>query len=138
VPLFRNKRTYHRNIYHVLKDWYGKDRAGTEMVNYCPKAEALGDMLDGIMEKAMPPEQVKMLKIKSEWAQVAGADLSKVCTPVGIKNGIVEIEVNHPVWMRELRGQVKAKLIEQINQRMGENFCKDLYFVPGGRNAPPR
>ena len=138
MPSFRNKRTYHRNIYHVLKDWYGKERAGREMVSYCPPADALGSLLDGIMSKALPPEEIELLKIKNEWAQIAGADLARICEPISIKEGIVEIAVSHPAWLQELRGPVKKRLIANINHAAQKDFCRDLRFVPGGRTAKPQ
>jgi len=126
---------FHHQVYHLLKDWYGHQRAGTEMTNYCPNSDTLGDLLDDIMAKALPPEEIKLLKIKSEWATLAGSELTRFCTPVGIRNGIITVEVSHPAWLRELRGPVKQMLIDNINRAAGELLCRDLFFVPGGHHA---
>lgn len=127
-------RHYHQHMYWVLKDWYGVERARTEMAGYCPESQPISDLLDEVMRKALPPEELVMFKVKEHWLEIAGAELARICLPIGIKDeGVMEVTVSHPAWLRELRGPVKQALIDNVNRYCGEGFCRDIRFVPSGR-----
>jgi len=132
--LNQNKRRYHQRLYNaVLKDWYGEERGRVEMVNYCPESQAVGELVEGLMSKAVSADCLKLFAIKDRWLEFVGVQLSKYSEPVSHKDGWLEVVVSHPAWIREMQGPVKKTIIANINRAMGENFCRDIRFVPGGR-----
>ena len=133
----RNKDRYlhHKLFSKVLREWYGYERGRAEMLAYCPDTVSMGGLLDWIMAAAMSEEQLKLMKLKENWPKMMGLQLAGVCEPGGVRDGVVEIEVSHPAWIRELRGPVRHKLLENIAACCGADFCRELRFVPRGRQA---
>jgi predicted nucleic acid-binding Zn ribbon protein len=122
-----------RATYQALRDWYGAERAGVEIVEYCPHPVSVGDEADKILRKMISKEVMDMQEIRGHWEDIAGAQIAKVAHPLNIKNKVFYAEVEHPVWLRELNGPVKKMLLDKINRLCGEAACRDIRFVPKGR-----
>ena len=134
MAISKDKRRYHQKIYRdILKDWYGDDRAQTEMAHYCPDSLKIDQLLDGIMDRAVPADVRTFQTVKENWSTLAGKQLSRVSEPIAIHDGIVEVAVSHPAWIREMQGQVKEMLIANINRQLGSKLCTDLKYIPAGR-----
>jgi len=132
----KNKRYYHHRLYQqILKDWYGPERGRSEMLAYCPEVIGVDGLVDDILGKVISEDQLNIFKLRDNWETIAGIQLAKVCNPVAMNDGIIEVEVTHPAWTRELQGPLISKrLIENINNLFGENFCTGFRFVAAGRN----
>ncbi len=131
------KRYYHHRVYQqVLKDWYGSERGRSEMLAYCPDVVGVDGLVDSILGNIVTEDQLNLFKLRDSWEKIAGIQLAKVCNPVSIKDGVIQVEVNHPAWIRELQGPLISKrLIKNINNLFGENYCTGFRFVPAGRNV---
>ncbi len=133
--LAKDKRRFHQKMYHeILKDWYGEERAKAEMTHYCPDSLKVSELVDKIMNKAVPEERLRFMSIKEKWQKLVGIQLGKVSEPITLDgNGIILVAVSHPAWMREMQGPVKNTIIANINKELGEEMCKDIKYIPAGR-----
>ncbi|MDD3119402.1 MAG: DciA family protein [Victivallales bacterium] len=130
----RDKRRFHHKIYRaVLKDWYGSERGQAEMAHYCPDSIQIDQLIDGVMKRAVPKEIRLFQAVKAHWDIVAGKQLSRISEPVAMHDGVVEVAVSHPAWIREMQGPVKKMLITNINRELGSKLCIDLKYIPAGR-----
>jgi len=121
-------------MYSLLKDWYGKERAKVEINAYTPKAVAAGDVAHKLLKKTLCPDLLKSIKLRENWADIVGAQIAEIASPVSLKEKVLYVEVKHSVWLRELSvGATKAMLIKKINERYKEINCRDIQFVPEGR-----
>lgn len=121
-------------MYSLLSAWYGHEQAREEITAYTPKAVAVGDVAAKILKKNASPDMVKTSKIFEHWADIAGAQIAKIASPVNFREKILCIQVSHSAWMRELQSQPsKTMLLEKVNELLGPRQCKDIKFVPGGR-----
>jgi predicted nucleic acid-binding Zn ribbon protein len=122
------------NTYEVLCDWYGKNRADTEIVAYCPRPVSVGDTAEKILSGILSEETLQIMKLCEKWELISGRQIAAVSSPLNIKNRVVYVEVFHSAWLRELNGPVKKQLIMKIKKIIGDGFCDDIKFVPGGRS----
>lgn len=133
MSLPKDNRRFHQKMFWVLKDWYGPSRARVESVSYCPDSVQVGDLIDSVIEKALPKDGVALLEVKADWTKYVGAQLAKFSEPISIRDKVIEVAVSHPAWIREMQGPVKKTIIKNINASCGEDFCVDLKFIPSGR-----
>ncbi len=69
------------------------------------------------------------------WDETVGPQIAARARPLRIRDGVLEVAVDHPVWMQQLQ-LLKPRLLTQLNQRLGEEVLKDL-FLRLGRKKPP-
>lgn len=121
-------------MYSLLNDWYGSERAKTEITAYTPKTVAVGEAADKILQKTISPELFKTIRITENWKKIAGAQIAKISSPLNCQRKILYVQVNNSVWLRELAtGPAKEMILQKVNDLLGEKYCKDIKFIPGGR-----
>jgi len=121
-------------MYSLLTDWYGSERAKTEITAYTPEAVAVGNVADKILQKTVSPDLFKTIKIAENWEKIAGPQIAGISSPLNLKRKILYVEVNNSVWLRELAiGPAKEMLLKKINELFGEKYCANIKFIPGGR-----
>ena len=117
----------------LLTEWYGGERAKVETVAYTRKVENVGELAEKMLDRLVSPEVLDGIRFQELWPEIAGKQIAAISSPISLRDGIAEIGVYHTAWMRELSGPIKKKLIQKINQKLGENHCSDIRFVPGAR-----
>lgn len=61
------------------------------------------------------------------WDEVVGNEIRMNTSPQKVKNGILYVSVNSPIWAQELQF-VKRQIIEKINQTLKANLIRDIVF----------
>ncbi|MCP3964853.1 MAG: DUF721 domain-containing protein [Lentisphaerae bacterium] len=129
----RNKKDFNA-ILSLLRDWYGRERAGLEITEYCPGASSVGKEAERILRKTISPDISDGIRIRENWKSIAGAQIAAISQPMNLQDKVLTVEVKHSVWMRELNGPVKKTLIKKVNDFSGKNVCKDFRCIPAGRS----
>lgn len=75
-------------------------------------------------------ERVKEYGLWKVWDKLAGEAVSRHCQPERLKDGILFLKVDSPVWMQQLQF-LKSLIIEKVNGFMKENAVKDVRFQIG-------
>ncbi len=75
-------------------------------------------------------ERVKEYGLWKVWDKLAGEAVSRHCQPERLKDGILFLKVDSPVWMQQLQF-LKSLIIEKVNGFMRENTVKDVRFQIG-------
>lgn len=71
-------------------------------------------------------EEVDALR---SWSEAVGPQIAKNTRARSVRDGVLWVEVAHPIWRQELLYR-KAQILERINQRMpGGTAIRDLFFV---------
>ena len=121
----------------ILRNWYGESQGEAEMLRYTPETRPISDPLDNVMKKLIPPWELKISQIKSEWDTIAGSENARRCQPAFLNNGIFYIEVFHPAYRIALETpQIKKQLLERIQTVIGKELCQSIKFIAGGRSLP--
>ncbi|MBF8251433.1 MAG: putative RNA-binding protein containing Zn ribbon [Deltaproteobacteria bacterium] len=86
----------------------------------------LGEILGTLPVK----ERVKEYGLWKVWDKLAGEAVSRHCQPDRLKDGILFLKVDSPVWMQQLQF-MKSLILEKVNVYMKENAVKDVRFQIG-------
>lgn len=64
------------------------------------------------------------------WDEVVGAQIAARAQPIRLRDDILEIRVDHPVWMQQLQ-LLKPRLLARLNERLGAGAIRDLFLRQG-------
>ena len=68
------------------------------------------------------------------WEEVVGPQVAARAKPVRIRDGVLEVRVDHPVWMQQLQ-LLKPKILAKLNAQLGENVIRDLFLRRGAQKT---
>ena len=113
----------------VLREWrqfpsresFAPGKATTAMNTLVPS------VMKGFgLEKRLHESQVFHL-----WQQIVGADVASHAHPVSLRNGILVVAVDHPIWLQELQRFHKALLLQKVQECVGKKAIRDIFFRIG-------
>jgi hypothetical protein len=113
----------------VLREWhqlptrepFAPGKSATAMDALVPSVmKGLG------LEKRLHESQVFYL-----WQQIVGDDVAHHAQPVSLRNGILVVAVDHPIWLQELQRFHKALLLQKVQERVGKKAIRDIFFRIG-------
>jgi len=85
-----------------------------------------------------PPERQKKLRayrLWQFWHDVVGPQIATHAHPLRIRDAILEVRVDQPVWMQQLQ-LLKPQILKRLNDRLGEQLIDDLFFRRGQVTPP--
>jgi predicted nucleic acid-binding Zn ribbon protein len=99
------------------------------------RLERVDDALQHVLQRIDPERRLELFRI---WAAEVGAAVAARAEPAGFRDGILSVRVNGATWMQELQF-AKEDIRRRLNQRLGSEVVRDVYFVSGGgKIAPPQ
>lgn len=69
-------------------------------------------------------------QIGSAWPEIVGPQVAEHCRPLGLRAGVLELEVDSPVWSQQLQLR-KTELLERLAERFGADAPRELRFQVG-------
>lgn len=95
------------------------------------------DVIQGILGNRKTPlgQQFGRWRLWSQWHEVVGPQLAKVCLPVDYKNGVLFLYVESSCQLQDL-SFMKNELLAKINTYVGFRWVRDLRFTTHRRNVP--
>ena len=121
VPLLVQRR----RVYSLLSDWYGQERADSEIAAHTGTPRPLGDILQEISGEVLNGDAADFAKIDAVWEEIAGKTVARFARPLGCRDKVLTLGVRHSAMVTELRPSLDL-LKEKINLELGENFCRDI------------
>ena len=99
------------------------------------RASRVVDILDDVLKRVDPEQQMRTYSIWNFWAEEVGELIARRAQPSGFRNGILFVTVATQSWMQELQF-MKEKVRERLNTRLGAELVRDIFFVSGSISAP--
>ncbi|OHB26342.1 MAG: hypothetical protein A2X84_09600 [Desulfuromonadaceae bacterium GWC2_58_13] len=99
------------------------------------KAATMGSLIVDMLQKRGLEDKVREYRTWQIWDETVGPQIAARARPVRIREGVLEIRVDQPVWMQQLQ-LMKPKILGRLNERLGGGILKDL-FLRQGRITPP-
>jgi hypothetical protein len=89
----------------------------------------LGDLLNHPSLPEVFRRRLKEAKAVSLWETAVGPTIAKYATAIRVEDGILWIEVGHPIWRSELHHR-RRQILEILNQGLSgtDEVLKDLHF----------
>ncbi len=93
--------------------------------------EKIGDVLGRLFTSRGWGRKNDRLRLESAWADVAGEELLKNTRVLGVKRGVMEVEVRNAVLMSELTQFHKRGLLTKLRKAMPGVTLTDIKFRAG-------
>jgi hypothetical protein len=93
--------------------------------------EKLADVLGRLFAARGWGRKNDRLRLESAWAEAAGEDWQKSTRVLGLRRGVLEIEVRNAVLMSELVQYHKRGLLAKLRQVLAGVTVTDLKFRAG-------
>lgn len=91
------------------------------------RAERVGSLIKEMMGKPGFGEQITRHQAWLIWDQLVGEQIAARARPKKIRRGVLEVQVDHPVWMQQLH-MLKPKILEKIHARIPNAGITDIYL----------
>ncbi len=102
-----------------------KDRAPMK------QAERVGTLLKQVLGDKGMDDRLSRYQAWLIWDKVVGEQIANRARPLRFRQGVLEVQVDHPVWMQQLQ-MLKPKILEKLNQQLPNADITDIYL----RKAP--
>lgn len=95
-----------------------------------PRASSAGALLRELLGRWGMEAKMREYRAWAVWDEVVGPQIAARARPAKIRNGVLEVRVDQPVWMQQLQ-LMKPKILSRLNERLGESVIADIYWRRG-------
>jgi hypothetical protein len=92
--------------------------------------ERLGAVLEKSLKRLDLAGRLDEYGVWPVWNDTVGTTIARNAQPEKIRNGTLFVKVSSPVWMQQLQ-YMKELIAEKLNQRLGSELIKNIFFVIG-------
>ncbi len=90
------------------------------------KIKSVGDILGQLKKNSSLGQQLEQAQIWERWPELAGPRLAAYGKPHHIRNGVLTVEAENPVWMHRFAYH-KWKIIRRINRLAQRELVHDIF-----------
>ena len=87
----------------------------------------ISEVLRELFKRYPQFERLRIPSLSSLWREAVGDVIAEKTKVIDFKNGILYVSCKDSLWLNELHFR-KGKIIEKINETVGENLVKDVVF----------
>lgn len=95
-----------------------------------PQLEKLGEVLKKSLKRLDLSPKLEEYGIWPIWNEIVGVTIARNAQPEKIRNGTLFVKVSSSTWMQELQ-YMKEMISEKLNQSLGREVVKNIFFVVG-------
>jgi hypothetical protein len=100
------------------------------------RAEQVGSLLKQVLGAQGLADRLSRYQAWLIWDKLVGEQIAHRARPLRIRQGVLEVQVDHPVWMQQLQ-MLKPKILEKLNQQIPNAGITDIY-LRRAQSLPPR
>ena len=93
----------------------------------------VNDALQHVLQRIDPERRLELFRV---WAAEVGSAVAARAQPAAFRDGVLSVRVSSAAWMQELQF-AKEEIRTRLNQRLGSEIVRDVYFVSGGGETAP-
>jgi predicted nucleic acid-binding Zn ribbon protein len=103
------------------------------------KAVAAGELILTLLHRHGLEAKIEECRAWVAWDEVVGPQIAAHARPVRVREGVLEVRVDQPVWMQQLQ-LLKPRILAKLNGRLGRPVLRDIFWRRGrvDRAAPDR
>jgi predicted nucleic acid-binding Zn ribbon protein len=98
------------------------------------RPDRVADALQHVLQRIDPERRLELFRV---WSAEVGPAIASRAEPTAFRDGILSVRVSNAAWMQELQF-AKEDIRQRLNQRLGTEAVRDVYFVAGGAEPRPR
>ena len=92
--------------------------------------ERLGEILEKSLKRLELSGRLIEYGVWPVWNETVGPVIARNAQPDRIRHGTLFVKVTGPTWMQQLQ-YMKEMITEKLNQRLGTEVVKNIFFVVG-------
>lgn len=115
----------------ALGSWLGSERQAEVFSELRPLHENVDGLVDQLLSRFEQEDALTLSRLQAGWEGLFGRDISRQCSPLSVKDGILTIEVNNPTCLYVFERQQKGFFAEHLSRFTG-GALKGVEFVPRG------
>ncbi len=112
----------------VLREW--RPYADHEREANRPVVQALPQLVPRVMKTLGLEQRLQQAQVLQFWPQIVGPTVAQLSRPFSLRNGRLELRVDHPAYIQELRPH-KPLMLQKIAARVGAGVVRDILFRVG-------
>lgn len=93
-------------------------------------AVSAGALIEKMLKERGFEGKLREYRAWQVWDDVVGPQIALRARPIRIRDGVLEVRVDQPVWMQQLQ-LMKPKLLARLNDRLEGAPIRDLYLRRG-------
>lgn len=90
--------------------------------------EGVSEILESLKQSSTLGRNLEEAQIWQRWPELAGMDFMAHGRPLGVRDGMLIIEVDSAVWMHKF-AYTKRRLMRRINQAIGRDLVTEIYLT---------
>lgn len=98
------------------------------------QAQTIKSLLKEMLDKPGIGEQITRHQAWLVWDQLVGKQIAARARPLRLRKGVLEVQVDHPVWMQQLQ-MMKPQILEKITEKVPQAGITDIYLRKGSSPA---
>jgi len=100
------------------------------------QAEQVGSLLKQLLSDQGLGERLSRYQAWLIWDKLVGEQIANRARPLRLRQGVLEVQVDHPVWMQQLQ-LLKPKILEKLNQQVPNAGITNIYLRKA-KSIPPK
>ncbi len=96
-----------------------------------PTGSPASQLVPQVMKKLGLEQRLQQSQVFFLWPEVVGSDIARHAQPVSLRNGLLVVTVDHPVWLQELSRYHKPLMLQKVQERIGKKAVRDICFRIG-------
>ena len=96
---------------------------------------AISEVLAQLLEQHGMGQRRRVLELAAAWRDVVGDSLARHCEPLKLRGRVLEVIVEHSVWMQQLQLR-KPHIIAAVNRYVQGELIDDIFWRFGTLTPP--
>lgn len=113
----------------VLREWRPLHTAVDASV--AQTANSTNKLVPLVMKQLGLEQRLQQSQVFHLWRDIVGSDIARHAQPVSLRNGLLIVAVDHPVWLQELSRYHKPLILQRVHERVGKKAVRDIAFRIG-------
>jgi len=94
------------------------------------RASRAGSILQQLFHAQGMEQKFREYRAWEVWEQVVGPQIASHARPLRLREGVLEVRVDQPIWMQQLR-LMAPEILQKLNRALGEELIRELYWRRG-------
>jgi predicted nucleic acid-binding Zn ribbon protein len=96
-----------------------------------PTGSPASQLVPQVMKKLGLEERLQQSQVFYLWSEIVGSENARHAQPVSLRNGLLVVACDHPMWLEELSRYHKPAILRKVQERIGKKAVRDIRFRIG-------
>jgi predicted nucleic acid-binding Zn ribbon protein len=112
-----------------MREW--RPFTGDAVASGLKPADPTNKLVPLVMKQLGLEQRLQQSQVFYLWPNIVGSDIARHAQPVSLRNGLLVVAVDHPVWLQELSRYHKPLILQKVQERIGKKAVRDVCFRIG-------